>query len=448
MLKTMLAEIVVGKFLKFACPAGLTIGELDQVATPLKNEIAFIQDGSTVAAICIDTQHFTNLMNLLDGLKVTERIVVANHLSEILAESVKTYAILGTQVEYHQNSQEFTIVITGYKMKVERVQASLKRLIDSISRNKMQSTSISISQEEYHLLTMGTIEKLQTDFTVKITQGEQPYEEITLTLLNQQCLVLTSLEQSNEDSRDYLNLFVKPDDWAEFLPDLALDNVVDVKLLPARKALYVPGIDQVNDVILADYYSKLKEKFITRVNLLLPEGDPHTAFSQALKVLNKCTTMSTLAIHPREAEDFEELQDQFMKFTKSKEVARQYTPDVQYDDPNKRKWCCVLDNNVKSLYSEQVNAKLNSAVLRGQLTLEFNESDVPPIEATHNYNRSTHQIIHLKSGSVIQLKKISLPAPNVGLLDKLKFWNDADKPKNERLLFDYDLGKNRRLPQS
>jgi len=123
-------------------------------------------------------------------------------------------------------TQEFTIVVSGYKFKVERVVANLNRLIESISRNKLQSSVLTISQEEHNALNIGGIfEKLQSELNVKISSSDQQVEELILVLPNQQTLVLTSLYQSSEDTRDYVNVFFNPNDWAEALPDQALDSL-------------------------------------------------------------------------------------------------------------------------------------------------------------------------------------------------------------------------------
>lgn len=121
-----------------------------------------------------------------------------------------------------------------------------------------------------------------------------------------------------------------------------------------------------------------------------------------------------------------------------------YCTDKSPVDLKKRKWYCLVENHARSAYSDPVNNKFNQALLNSQHVLELDENDVAPPEDTHIYNRNTHQITHIKSGSVIQLKKT--PAAQAGLFDRLFSQSKADS--QQKLLYEYDIGTNRKLPQS
>lgn len=207
-------------------------------------------------------------------------------------------------------------------------------------------------------------------------------------LPNQQCLTLSNLEQSNEDVRDYVNIFASPNDWADAFPDQALDAVYNPKLMPSKKALYMPNIGEISDAVLADYNSQLNGRKVGRICLLMPEGDPSKGFDQLLKLLRRCSTVSSVVIHPRKPVTFAELKSLFEKFKTSKQVVRIFNPQSKQTNPRKRKWSCIIDNNARSPYSEAVNTKLNQALARSQVVVELDETDVPPVEDTHEYLRA------------------------------------------------------------
>lgn len=67
--------------------------------------MVFVQNEAVAVAVCTDPSLFTKLLSQLETLKVVEKIRVSSHLSEVLNDCVKTYAIIGTNINTQVISQ-------------------------------------------------------------------------------------------------------------------------------------------------------------------------------------------------------------------------------------------------------------------------------------------------------------------------------------------------------
>lgn len=172
LIKNMLGKLIENKLLKFECPKGLSIDELEKASAEQANDIFFHPNEQGVWAICTDTACFTKLIKKLDSMNTIKKLDAPTHMAEVLNESIKNYQIAGTNIAAEVIADHYTVVVSGYDFKVELVVENLKKLIESLSKQTLQATHI-IGHEEHQLLQLnGTYNRVATEFSVKVSQND------------------------------------------------------------------------------------------------------------------------------------------------------------------------------------------------------------------------------------------------------------------------------------